>query len=212
MRDSTSSDVLHEATPSGSRPDVVWVNGTFGVGKTSVVAALVEADHRLVAVDPEEVGYLLRAMLPLPTGDFRDLPAWRRLVVAPIVEVLCARQGDHTPVDTCVVAMTLSDPVQRAEVFGALAAAGVGVREVVLVAPDDVVIDRIRGQVTHPEDLDRNEASRRWRLAQLHGTTTQLHDLPPVIPRIETGTVTIAEVAGTVRDLALLTIGCGADG
>ncbi|WP_108668397.1 AAA family ATPase [Euzebya rosea] len=184
---------------AAQRPDVVWINGTFGAGKSSVVAELVALDPSLVAVDPEEVGYLLRDVLPVPTDDFRDLPAWRRLVAATIVEVLHARRGDDTPVNTVVVGMTLDDPVHRGEVFGGLAAAGTQVAEVVLTAAKDLIADRIRAQVLHPEDPARDEASRRWRLARLEQTTHRLEQLPGEVPRIDTGAMTAAAAARRVH-------------
>jgi broad-specificity NMP kinase len=35
---------------------LVWLNGTFGVGKTTTAIALVEADDRYRLFDPEQVG------------------------------------------------------------------------------------------------------------------------------------------------------------
>ena len=34
-----------------------------------------------------EIGYLLRSVLPIPTGDFQDLPSWRRLVAVTALEL-----------------------------------------------------------------------------------------------------------------------------
>ncbi len=37
----------------------IWINGTFGVGKTTTGKALVEAKPTLRLFDPEAVGYML---------------------------------------------------------------------------------------------------------------------------------------------------------
>ena len=64
---------------------LVWLNGTFGVGKTTTARLMVEQNNRWRAFDPECVGIMLRSMLRGQSlgGDFQHLPAWRRLV--PIV-------------------------------------------------------------------------------------------------------------------------------
>lgn len=61
---------------------IVWINGTFGVGKTTTANAIVEqTDWR--TFDPEHVGYLLAGSLrDLEFDDFQDLPPWRALVPA----------------------------------------------------------------------------------------------------------------------------------
>jgi broad-specificity NMP kinase len=59
---------------------LVWINGTFGVGKTTT-GNLVVAETEWRLFDPEHVGYLLAANLKdLQFDDFQDLPPWRTLV------------------------------------------------------------------------------------------------------------------------------------
>lgn len=59
---------------------IVWINGAFGVGKTTTAELLLRATD-LRAFDPERVGYLLRAELADHTfGDFQELEPWVRLV------------------------------------------------------------------------------------------------------------------------------------
>ncbi len=59
---------------------IVWINGTFGVGKTTTASAILEqTDWRMF--DPEHVGYLLAGNLKdREFDDFQDLPPWRTLV------------------------------------------------------------------------------------------------------------------------------------
>lgn len=59
---------------------IVWVNGTFGVGKTTTAAAIGDqTDWRMF--DPEHVGYLLAHNLKdFEFDDFQDLAPWRTLV------------------------------------------------------------------------------------------------------------------------------------
>ena len=40
---------------------LVWLNGTFGVGKSTTAELIVQLDLRWRAFDPEWVGFLMRA-------------------------------------------------------------------------------------------------------------------------------------------------------
>ncbi|CAN5554158.1 AAA family ATPase [soil metagenome] len=62
---------------------IVFINGPFGVGKTTLANVLVEKLPNAMIFDPEEVGYLLRRLLgPLANvEDFQDLTLWRSLAV-----------------------------------------------------------------------------------------------------------------------------------
>ncbi|GKV54963.1 tunicamycin resistance protein [Sporosarcina sp. NCCP-2222] len=67
---------------------IVMINGAFGAGKTTVATKLLERMDHALLYDPEEVGYMLREMIPnevkLPveqTGDFQDFLMWKTLVV-----------------------------------------------------------------------------------------------------------------------------------
>ena len=57
---------------------VIWLNGAFGVGKTSVARLLVERLEGATLVDPEKLGFLLQRLPGRARGDFQDMAAWRR--------------------------------------------------------------------------------------------------------------------------------------
>lgn len=64
------------------------INGAFGVGKTTVSHELLKVIENSMIFDPEEVGFMLRNILPeevkrleAETGDFQDLQLWRELTV-----------------------------------------------------------------------------------------------------------------------------------
>lgn len=60
---------------------IIWVNGAFGAGKTTTGRALLSCLDKWRMFDPEEVGFMLRELLPdLVEADFQDLPLWRSLV------------------------------------------------------------------------------------------------------------------------------------
>lgn len=60
---------------------IIWLNGTFGAGKTTTARQLAGRLANARHFDPEQVGYLLTAALPdHEFRDFQDLPPWRELV------------------------------------------------------------------------------------------------------------------------------------
>lgn len=64
---------------------IVWINGAFGSGKTTLVA---EPHRRLpdaLVYDPEQIGFVLRGIVEVPNGDFQHIrcgasrwPRWPR--------------------------------------------------------------------------------------------------------------------------------------
>jgi cytidylate kinase len=74
---------------------IIWLNGTFGAGKTTtsrhLAGRLANARH----FDPELVGYLLMTALEdHEFKDFQDLPPWRELVPV-FTEKIAGFTGQH---------------------------------------------------------------------------------------------------------------------
>jgi len=84
---------------------IIWINGPFGAGKTTVTKRLLQARPALTMFDTEQVGYLLGGLLQQrrPVADFQDWVAWRRLVVATLAEVSDELGGDIVVPQTVVV-------------------------------------------------------------------------------------------------------------
>lgn len=67
---------------------IIMINGAFGVGKTTIASELVKDIENSMIFDPEEIGFMLRNILPqqtiqleAKTGDFQDLELWKELTV-----------------------------------------------------------------------------------------------------------------------------------
>ena len=68
---------------------IVWLNGTFGAGKTSTAAELLPRVPNARLFDPEEVGYMLGPNLAdRPVSNFQHWEPWRTLVVATAIELV----------------------------------------------------------------------------------------------------------------------------
>ncbi len=65
---------------------ILWVNGPFGSGKTTLSELLVDRIPDARLFDSERVGYFLRPLLDAarPVQNFQDWPAWRSLTVEAI--------------------------------------------------------------------------------------------------------------------------------
>ena len=66
---------------------IVWINGPFGVGKTTLAVELAARIENSFIFDPEEVGFMIRKLTPpsKQLADFQDYPLWRELVVKTIL-------------------------------------------------------------------------------------------------------------------------------
>jgi shikimate kinase len=74
---------------------IVWLNGTFGAGKTTTARQLAGRLANARHFDPELVGYLLTAALEdHEFRDFQDLPPWRELVPV-FTAKIAAFTGQH---------------------------------------------------------------------------------------------------------------------
>ncbi|WP_406107685.1 AAA family ATPase [Micromonospora globbae] len=142
---------------------IVWLNGAFGAGKTTVAAELCRALAGARRFDPEWVGFVLRRIRPGLTGDYQDLAAWRTWTVR--LAGLAARHARPL-----VVPMTVLRADYRAEILGGLRNRGTPVRQVVLRVPGPVLRARIDG--------DRVErAARAWRHRHVERALAELGGL-----------------------------------
>jgi hypothetical protein len=83
---------------------ILWLNGAFGVGKTTTAQAIREQAPSWRLFDPEQVGLLLwQNLAGLTFNDFQDLPPWRSLVPRFASEVSNFTGDDLIAVQTVLV-------------------------------------------------------------------------------------------------------------
>jgi hypothetical protein len=135
---------------------IIWINGAFGAGKTTLAEELHRRLPDAVFYDPEYVGYILCKWVPVPTGDFQDLPSWRELVIATALSL----RRHHA--DTLIVPMTLISDAYLGEILGGLAAAGEAVLHVFLDLDADVLHQRLTDRVLVPDDPVQDQEAREF--------------------------------------------------
>lgn len=141
---------------------LIWINGTFGVGKTHVAYELRRKIPSSIVSDPELPGFGIQRMYP-PTmrSDFQDTPWWAPTVTGVLTDLAARHPG---PI---VVPMTLADPERFASVVGALRSAGVDVRHVALLASRSTVRRRVRSRFEDPDG---------WPMQRFDAVDTALRD------------------------------------
>ena len=134
-------------------PVIIWINGGFGAGKTTLAQELHRRLPEAVVYDPEDVGIMLWKWMP-PNGDFQHLPSWRELVVATALSL----RRHHA--DTLIVPMSLIRDPYRAEILGGLADAGEQVLHVFLETDAGILRERLNARVTDPKYTEWDRAAR----------------------------------------------------
>jgi predicted kinase len=178
-------------------PVIIWLNGGFGAGKTTLAAELRRRLPDAVLYDPEDVGLMLWKQIP-PNGDFQHLPSWRELVVATALSL----RRHHA--DTLIVPMSLIRDAYRAEILGALADAGEEVLHVFLEVDVGVLRGRLNARVTQP--------GKEWDQEAREFGMTGLDEIAAAAARQPAGTLILRSDKLTPAELAdevLLAAGLG---
>lgn len=176
---------------------MIWINGAFGAGKTTLAEELHRRLPDALAFDPEYVGYILTRWVPGPeSGDFQDIPLWRRL----IAEFAIGMSADYGR--PLIIPMTLVNPAYRDEVFGLISRAGERVLHVFLDVPPEELRRRIDAQVLHEDNPEADASARAFRHRNVERCTAARAELPPSTLILRGDQHTPAQLADlVVRDL-----------
>jgi hypothetical protein len=163
---------MTSGSTSSSTGSIVWINGAFGSGKTTLTGELHRRRPDALVYDPEQIGYVLREIVNVPTGNFQDLPLWRSQAAA--LAVGLAEQYLR-PV---FVPMTLVRPQYVDEIFGILRRSGLVVHHFFLKVPPEELIRRIDDREVAGGDPEREAAARAWCKEQIASCVAALDTLP----------------------------------
>ncbi len=171
---------------SEALPPLLWLNGAFGVGKSTVAREILRRWPEARLFDPEEIGFLLRRAVPIDrqTGDFQDLPLWRRLTLETALGLL---RDYRRPL---IVPMVLVERRYFDEILGGLRAAGVDVHPFSLLASPSTLRRRLRWRWSRPR-------SRRWAIEQIARCSEALAS-PDLGRHVPTDGRTVGEIAAEI--------------
>lgn len=167
---------------------IIWLNGTFGAGKTTTAKELTAFLPGARIFDSEEVGYMLQHVLSsVPVEDFQDWRPWRSLVVETAAQVLDYVGG------VLVAPQSVLVEQYWAEIRAGLEKAGVPVRHFVLHADQDTLVRRIE-----TDTAENTAESRQWRLDHLVAYRDALPWLSREAEVIDTTRIPPAQVAQVI--------------
>jgi AAA domain len=185
---------------------IIWINGGFGAGKTTLAEELYRRLPDSVVYDPEDVGLMLWKWMR-PNGDFQHLPSWRELVVATALSL----RRHHA--ETLIVPMSLIREAYRVEILGGLADAGEEVLHVFLEADAGVLRERLNARVTDPANPEWDKAARELGMTGLDEMVAAAARQPDGTLMLRSDRLTPAELADKVLATAdLHQVGCAGPG
>ncbi len=163
---------------------IVWINGSFGSGKTQTAYELQRRIPDSYVFDPEEAGFYLMKNLPksLSKNDFQDYGMWRILNR----EMLLYLQQHYK--GTVLVPMTVTNLGYLKEMTEALKAEGIEFYHITLAATTDTLLKRLRG---------RGEKRGAWVFNQIERCVESLSDAA-FSEHIHTDELSIDEVVEAV--------------
>ncbi|MFE2284274.1 NUDIX domain-containing protein [Streptomyces sp. NPDC059443] len=177
---------------------IVWINGTFGAGKSSTARELTGLLPDSTLFDPEFIGDALRVLLPrkrlAEVSDYQDLPSWRRLVVDTAAAMLAEVGG------VLVVPMTLLRQEYRDEIFGGLAARRIAVRHVLLAPEETILRERIATREESRAGQDGDPRDRQWAYEHIPAYQHALGWLTADAHVVDNGVLTVRETAERIAE------------
>ncbi|AYC30457.1 AAA family ATPase [Paenisporosarcina cavernae] len=124
---------------------ILMINGAFGVGKTTISNRLNELLENSLIFDPEEIGYMLRNVLPhsikmkeSESGDFQDLNLWKELTVT------TARRIVEEYKVNLIVPMTIRNPEYFHYIFHGFSLIDTNTFHFCLTATKDTIFKRLK--------------------------------------------------------------------
>jgi deoxyadenosine/deoxycytidine kinase len=120
---------------------IIWINGSFGVGKTTIANELHKKIKNSHIYDPEIVGGFIWSMLPSSIsrrGDFQDILMWRDFNYQ-MLKYMNENYSGHI-----IVPMTLVNKEYYSEIIERLVNEGVDLRHFILLAEKSTILDRLR--------------------------------------------------------------------
>jgi broad-specificity NMP kinase len=121
---------------------ILWINGAFGSGKTTVAFELHRRIKNSCVYDPENAGYFMwkNSSNILKKGDFQDFELWREINYKMLKLISENYDG------IIIAPMTLVNPEYYKEIIGRLRDDGLEVRHFILYASKETIIKNLKAR------------------------------------------------------------------
>ena len=165
---------------------IIWLNGPFGVGKTTLANLLHQEIPNSILYDPELLGDFFQENLPKAVcpEDFQDYPIWRQTTVQ-IIRDLATKTGQ-----VIIVPMTVFKKEYCQEIIEQGLIEDMCVQHYILVAEKETILDRLN---------KRTQENNNWALKHLDNCLQAFEDQIPG-RKIDTGGLTVDEIAEIVLE------------
>ena len=165
---------------------IIWLNGPFGVGKTTLANRLHQEIPDSILYDPENLGDFFQENLPKAVcpEDFQDYPIWRQTTVQ-IIRDLATKTGK-----VIIVPMTVFKKEYYQEIIEQGLREDMYVQHYILVAEKETILDRLD---------KRTQENNNWALKHLDNCLQAFEDQIPG-QKIDTDGLTVDKIAEIVLE------------
>ena len=165
---------------------IIWLNGPFGVGKTTLANLLHQEIPDSILYNPEHLGDFFQEILPKAVcpEDFQDYPIWRQTTVQ-IIRDLATKTGQ-----VIIVPMTVFKKEYCQEIIEQGLIEDMCVQHYILVAEKETILERLD---------KRTQEDNNWALKHLDNCLQAFEDQIPG-RKIDTDSLTVDEIAEIVLE------------
>lgn len=166
---------------------IIWLNGPFGVGKSTLANLLHQEIPDSILYDPELLGDFFQENLPKAVcpEDFQDYPIWRQITVQ-IIRDLATKTGK-----VIIVPMTVFKKEYYQEIIEQGLRKDMYVQHYILVAEKETILERLD---------KRTQENNNWALKHLDNCLQAFEDQIPG-RKIDTGGLTVDKIAEIVLEV-----------
>ena len=162
---------------------IIWINGSFGVGKTSTAELLKKELDNSIMYDPEEIGGFLSNVFEHEKDDFQDYELWRTLNFD-ILKYMCSIY------EIVIVPMTITNKQYYDEIVNKLEVSGIKLNHFILCASKENIINRLESRWNSTE----------WAYNQVDKCINVFESNEFKSKKINTDNMTVSDVVKTIVD------------